>query len=41
MLGQLADGSHPFAKRLESAKNPVVIVGSECLQGKDGAAIYR
>ena len=40
VLASLADGSHPFAKRLASAKNPVVIVGSECLQRGDGGSIF-
>ena len=31
-VAQLAQGTHPFAKKLEEAKRPVVIVGSECLQ---------
>ena len=26
--------------QLAAAKNPVVIVGSECLQGEDGGAIF-
>lgn len=32
VVAKLASGSHPFAKKLEQAKRPVVIVGSECLQ---------
>ena len=32
VVAQLATGAHPFAKKLEQAKRPVVIVGSECLQ---------
>ncbi len=40
-LAKLADGTHPFSKRLSSAKAPAVIVGSECLQGPGGAAVYR
>ncbi len=35
----MADGTHPFYKTLTSAKRPVVVVGSECLQREDGAAI--
>jgi len=38
-LKKLADGSHPFAAKLASAKNPVVIVGSEALQRQDGGAL--
>ena len=40
VLAELASGNHPFAQRLAKAKNPVVIVGSECLQRQDGAAIF-
>jgi len=36
---KLADGTHPFFKTLTSAKRPVVVVGSECLQREDGAAV--
>eukprot|EP00096_Caligus_rogercresseyi_P013464 TRINITY_DN610_c0_g1_i4.p1 TRINITY_DN610_c0_g1~~TRINITY_DN610_c0_g1_i4.p1 ORF type:complete len:717 (-),score=261.67 TRINITY_DN610_c0_g1_i4:143-2293(-) len=32
VLRQLAAGTHPFSARLAAAKNPVVMVGSECLQ---------
>lgn len=39
VLKQLADGSHPFAKRLASAKKPAVIIGTEALQRPDGAAL--
>jgi len=39
ILKQLADGTHPFAKRLGSAKKPVVIIGTEALQRPDGAAL--
>ena len=38
-MKKLADGSHPFAKKLAAASNPVVIVGSEALQRADGAAL--
>jgi NADH dehydrogenase (ubiquinone) Fe-S protein 1 len=39
ILEQLADGTHPFAKRLASAKKPAVIIGTEALQRPDGAAL--
>jgi len=39
VLKQLADGTHPFSKSLASAKNPIVIVGSEILQREDGGAV--
>merc|ERR1712038_2187349 len=38
-VAQLAQGTHPFSKKLEQAKRPVVVVGSECLQRSDGGAI--
>jgi len=38
-LEKLANGSHPFAKKLASAKKPAIIVGSEVLQRPDGAAL--
>ena len=38
-LKKLADGSHPFCKKLAAAKNPVVIVGSEALQREDNGAV--
>ncbi|XP_023335679.1 NADH-ubiquinone oxidoreductase 75 kDa subunit, mitochondrial isoform X2 [Eurytemora carolleeae] len=41
ILKKLADGSHPFCKTLNSAKNPVVIVGSEALQREDGGALIN
>ncbi|KAL8563994.1 NADH dehydrogenase Fe-S protein subunit 1 ndufs1 [Nucella lapillus] len=40
VLEQLADGSHPFSKVLESAKRPMVVVGSSGLQRGDGAALH-
>lgn len=39
-LKEIAAGTHPFSKRLASAKNPMVVVGSVSLQRPDGAAIY-
>lgn len=39
-LVQLANGTHPFSSVMESAKRPMVIVGSSTLQRKDGAAIF-
>lgn len=39
VVKQLADGSHPFAKRLASAKKPAVIIGAEALQRPDAAAL--
>ncbi|TRY79549.1 hypothetical protein TCAL_12405 [Tigriopus californicus] len=39
-IEELSNGSHPFFKKLAAAKNPIVIVGSECLQREDGGAVY-
>lgn len=39
IVKQLADGSHPFAKKLASAKKPAVIIGAEALQRPDAAAL--
>jgi len=39
ILQQLADGTHPFAKRLASAKKPAIIIGTEALQRPDGATL--
>ena len=38
-LSQIADGSHAFAKILEDAKNPMLILGQGVLMRSDGAAI--
>ncbi len=38
-LGQIADGSHAFAKVLESADRPMLILGQGPLMRPDGAAI--
>nr|KAG5691885.1 hypothetical protein BaRGS_033248 [Batillaria attramentaria] len=38
-LQELASGSHPFSKVLQSAKRPMVVVGSSALQRSDGAAL--
>ncbi|XP_014770963.1 NADH-ubiquinone oxidoreductase 75 kDa subunit, mitochondrial [Octopus bimaculoides] len=40
VLKQLANGSHPFCKTLNSAKKPVIVVGSALLQRSDSAAIH-
>eukprot|EP00105_Crassostrea_gigas_P027175 XP_011448420.1 PREDICTED: NADH-ubiquinone oxidoreductase 75 kDa subunit, mitochondrial [Crassostrea gigas] len=41
VLKQLADGSHPFCKKLNKALRPMVVVGSTSLQRKDGQAIHN
>lgn len=40
-LEDLASGKHPFSKVLNSAKNPMIIVGSTALQRADGQAIHN
>ena len=40
VLQEIASGNHPFSKKLNSAKNPMVVVGSSILQRKDGSAIH-
>ncbi|KAK7073102.1 NADH-ubiquinone oxidoreductase 75 kDa subunit, mitochondrial [Halocaridina rubra] len=36
----LLDGSHPFAKRLSSAKKPIIVVGSSLLARPDGSTLH-
>lgn len=38
VIGQILAGSHPFAKTLKKAKNPMVILGQEALRRQDGKA---
>ncbi|ODR95409.1 NADH dehydrogenase [Methyloceanibacter superfactus] len=38
-LAKIADGSHPFLKRLEGVERPMVIVGQAALARPDGAAV--
>ncbi|CAI2725582.1 unnamed protein product [Schistosoma spindalis] len=40
-LQSLAVGKHPLNKRLNSSSHPIIILGSECLQRKDAAAIHN
>lgn len=40
-LQSLAAGKHPLNKRLNSSSHPIIILGSECLQRKDAAAIHN
>ena len=40
-LGQIADGSHAFAKVLRDAKRPAIIVGATAVARKDGGAILK
>jgi NADH dehydrogenase (ubiquinone) Fe-S protein 1 len=38
---EIAEGRHPFCKQLRSAKNPIVIFGTEFLQRKDSKALLN
>ena len=38
-LAKIADGSHPFLKKIESAERPMLILGQAALARPDGAAI--
>ncbi|KAF7257048.1 hypothetical protein EG68_04606, partial [Paragonimus skrjabini miyazakii] len=40
VLEELASGKHPFVKRLHAASNPLIVLGSECLQRPDSASIH-
>jgi len=40
-LAQIADGSHAFAKVLENAEHPMLILGQGALMRSDGGAILR
>jgi len=40
VLEELANGSHSFCKTLNSAKKPMIVVGSSILQRNDGATIH-
>ena len=39
VINQLISGKHPFSKKLNNAKKPLIIVGSDTLERPDGAAI--
>ncbi|WP_052045782.1 NADH-quinone oxidoreductase subunit NuoG [Candidatus Paracaedibacter symbiosus] len=41
LLKELLEGSHPFAVKLEAAKNPMIIVGQGALNRRDGQEILR
>ena len=38
-LAKIADGSHPFLKKLEGAERPMLILGQGALARRDGAAV--
>ncbi|XP_056634252.1 NADH-ubiquinone oxidoreductase 75 kDa subunit, mitochondrial [Diorhabda sublineata] len=39
VLQNIVNGQHSFSKKLQAAKKPLIIIGSESLERKDGAAI--
>ncbi|XP_072393947.1 NADH-ubiquinone oxidoreductase 75 kDa subunit, mitochondrial [Diabrotica undecimpunctata] len=39
ILQLIVSGQHPFSKKLQAAKRPLIIIGSETLERKDGGAI--
>ena len=39
-LKEIADGSHPFARVLEVAERPLIIIGQGALSRADGAAVH-
>ncbi len=39
LMAQIANGAHPFAAKLKSAKKPMLILGAGALRRDDGAAI--
>lgn len=41
VLADIAKGSHPFAERLKKAKLPMVIVGANALERKDGEGVLN
>ena len=41
MIEGLLDGSHSYAEKLSAAQRPLVVVGSETLQQKDGAYVQK
>ena len=41
ILEAIADGSHPFARRLEKAERPLLILGTGAVARPDGAAILH
>lgn len=39
VLTDIASGKHPFSQKLSSAKRPLILVGSTCLQREDAGAL--
>jgi len=40
-IEKLIDGTHSYSKRLADAKNPIIILGSNAVQGDEGAAVHE
>uniref|UniRef100_A0A0K8TL41 NADH-ubiquinone oxidoreductase 75 kDa subunit, mitochondrial n=1 Tax=Tabanus bromius TaxID=304241 RepID=A0A0K8TL41_TABBR len=40
VLSQIISGTHPFAKKLQNAKKPAIIVGVDMLKRPDGAGVH-
>nr|XP_039272545.1 LOW QUALITY PROTEIN: NADH-ubiquinone oxidoreductase 75 kDa subunit, mitochondrial-like [Styela clava] len=40
ILKEISEGKHPFSKKLQAAKRPMIILGAEMLGRADGAAIH-
>lgn len=41
ILEEIANGTHPFANRLKSAKLPLILTGAGVLERADGNAIHN
>ena len=39
VINEVLSGAHPFAKKLLAAKKPLIILGAQQLERKDGTAI--
>jgi NADH dehydrogenase (ubiquinone) Fe-S protein 1 len=39
VINEIANGTHPFAQKLKSAKRPLIIVGAEALARNDGSGL--
>ncbi|KAK8719088.1 hypothetical protein OTU49_014252 [Cherax quadricarinatus] len=40
IIGKLLNGSHPFSQRLNTAKRPMIVVGTSLLARPDGGVLY-
>merc|ERR1712168_1713792 len=41
ILQQIADGTHPYAETLLSAKSPMIVIGTKPLNTADGATVHQ